>query len=386
MAGNDKATCTKCGKTKRISSDFFLLKNSEPCEMCKNCLTMYIDNQDPETFLWILEKFDVPYVESKWIDIYNTQYKKNPGAMGPKSVLGRYLREMKLSQWAKYTYADSDKLNFEHSKKTQGSLNENQIAQLQEKLEKGEISQAEFDTLTMPADKPAFVPNISQETEDKIREQLTDEDYEYLLLKWGEHFRPSQWVRMEELYSAYEAEYELNADRSDVLKKICKVSLQMDEALELGDVATLDKLQRAYENLRKSAKFTEAQNKEDNTRELDSIGELVAFVEREGGAIPLFRDNPAKDYQEDKIDFCIKDIQNYINHLVREELGLGDLIETYIENLQNNKIETVEDIIDKGFDDDEDTLTAEDVEAFAGFQADEIEKEAQALLEEFGDA
>lgn len=191
-------------------------------------------------------------------------------------------------------------------------------------------------------------------------------------------------MRLEELYTKYESEYELNADREDALKKICKVSLKIDESLDAGDIAAVDKLQRTYDNLRKSAKFTEAQNKEVATRELDSIGELVAFVEREGGAIPLFKDNPVADYAEDKIDFCMRDIQNYINNLVREELGLGDLIETYIENLQNSKIDTIEDIIHQDFEEKE-VLTAEDVEEFSGFQADEIEKEAQALIEEFGD-
>ena len=34
--------------------------------ICKQCITQKVDNWDPETFLWILEKFDLPYIESEW--------------------------------------------------------------------------------------------------------------------------------------------------------------------------------------------------------------------------------------------------------------------------------------------------------------------------------
>lgn len=89
------------------------------------------------------------------------------------------------------------------------------------------------------------------------------------------------------------------------------------------------------------------------------------------------------EYPQDKIDFIIKDMQNYINNLIRDELGLGNIIETYIQKIEENKAKSVEEIMAKGFDQEEDELTAEDVEAFAEFQADEIEQEAQALLDSF---
>ena len=35
-------------------------------QMCKKCLTMHIDNFDESTYLWLLEKMDVPYVPEEW--------------------------------------------------------------------------------------------------------------------------------------------------------------------------------------------------------------------------------------------------------------------------------------------------------------------------------
>ncbi len=57
----------------------------------------------------------------------------------------------------------------------------------------------------------------------------------------------------------------------------------MDEALDLGDTKTFKDLSVTYESLRKSGKFTEAQKQEEERREIDSIGELVAFVEERVG-------------------------------------------------------------------------------------------------------
>lgn len=185
---------------------------------------------------------------------------------------------------------------------------------------------------------------------------------------------------MEELYSKYAAEYELNADREDILKKICKTSLKMDQALDQSDTNGYKQLATTYDQLRKSGKFTEAQNKEEITREIDSIGELVAFVEREGGIIPEFENN--EEYPEDKMDFIIKDLQNYINNLVKNELGLSDLIESYIEKADKQEVMSVEDIVRQGFDKDDD-LTLEEVQEFEEFQASEVEQEAKKLLEQF---
>lgn len=46
----ERQTCIKCGKTKVSKREFFKMKNGERHPMCKDCLTMHIDNRDPKTF------------------------------------------------------------------------------------------------------------------------------------------------------------------------------------------------------------------------------------------------------------------------------------------------------------------------------------------------
>ena len=56
-----RKVCTKCKRNLK-ETDFFKLKTGERCDLCKDCLTQYIDNRKPSTFMWILEMFDVPYI------------------------------------------------------------------------------------------------------------------------------------------------------------------------------------------------------------------------------------------------------------------------------------------------------------------------------------
>lgn len=440
--------CIKCGKDKR-ETDFFMDKNHKRMDICKSCLTMHIDNRKPDTFKWILKKFDIPYVERVWIQMTNKMYLKNPANFGPQSVIGKYIRTMNMAQWCQYNYEDSITLNQETKnlqiqakkrRKEIGEEAEDYNKKLKEQFENGEISEAEYLTMRTDGDdlKPnvhfndeikdaeeiaasnddtdssllddvpeekfldipdmplaaeedqeeeidtenQFIPDAAQANEDKIREELTADDITYLSLKWGLLYKPSEWVELERLYQKYAADYELSVDREQSLKAICKTDLKMNQAIDVGDVKTFKDLQAANDSLRKSAKFTDAQKQEQKKRELDSIGELVAFVEQQGGIIPM-KDDPI-EVPQDKIDFIIKDLKKYTSNLVKNELGLGNLIESFIEKTKESKAQSAEDIMKQGISEDEDVVTQEDAEQFQQFQLEEREEEAKRLAEEYG--
>ena len=93
--------CTKCSKMMDENTQFYTYKNGEKTAMCKKCLTMHIDNFNPETYLWLLQDMDVPYVEAEWKVLRDRAFAKNPNLNG-MSVFGRYLSKMKLKQWIEY--------------------------------------------------------------------------------------------------------------------------------------------------------------------------------------------------------------------------------------------------------------------------------------------
>ena len=136
----------------------------------------------------------MPYIEKKWVQQTNEIYKKK-GKITSKSVLGTYIRTMGMVQYKDLHFSDSDRLNFENQKaeqeaaaarEQQGKTEEN----LRARLERGEISQAEYNTLSVTtanaaqqAYNPGFVVGIAPPDNSALLEQLTEEDYQYLNLK-----------------------------------------------------------------------------------------------------------------------------------------------------------------------------------------------------------
>ena len=123
-----------------------------------------------------------------------------------------------------------------------------------------------------------------------------------------------------------------DADTINTLILICKTNLKMNQALDCGDIEGFQKLSKVSESLRKSAKFTAAQNKEEKNDYVDCVGELVAMCEREG-YIPRYE----TDVPQDKVDLTLKDMNSYIYKLVTQDLGFGQQIEDALKKIQIQK-------------------------------------------------
>ena len=138
---------------------------------------------------------------------------------------------------------------------------------------------------------------------------------------------------------------------------ICKTSLKMNEAIDMGDIDSYQKLSRVYDSMMKSAKFTEAQNKDKDGSAIDSASAIVDFVQSHSGAIPrLHYDQP-----QDLIDQIILDLKAYNRNLIYEDKSLAQEVEKYLqdkrisEEMRKDKKEAKE----KGLD--EVQLTDEDL-------------------------
>ena len=339
-------TCEKCHKT-MDEKQFYTYKNGNKTELCKKCLTMHIDNFNPDTFLWLLKKMDVPYVPSEWNVLRDRAYAKDPNKMNGMSVFGKYLSKMKLKQWKDYGWEDSERLQAKELENNKDKMEEWQKLEkiTQERFENGEISEAEYKTLvsastqnemlngptTMPiAAAPPEDPYIQEDELYDLSEELTEEDKKYLAMKWGRLYKPSEWIELEKIYEQMTASFDIqDADTINTLILICKTNLKMNQAIDIGDLDGFQKLSRVSESLRKSAKFTAAQNKEEKNDFVDSVGELVSMCEREG-FIPRF----ATDIPQDKVDLTLKDMNKYLYKLVTQDLGFGQQIEDALQKIK----------------------------------------------------
>jgi len=338
--------CSKCGKT-MADTNFYTYKDGSKCELCKPCLTMHINNYEPDTFLWLLEKFDVPYIEAEWNVLRDRAFQKDPYKMNGMSVFGKYLSKMKLKQWKDYSWADTEKLKAlaEEKAKMYGEpeeIRKEKLAKMKDAYEKGEITEAQWQTyqeveapkLSFDAGTGSSSPypensNFEQVDIPDVAESLTEEDKIYLALKWGRLYKADEWVSLEKLYNEFMESFDIQgAARIDTLKMICKTSLKMNAAIDCGDVDTYQKLSRVYDAMMKSAKFTEAQNKADKADFVDSAGQLVAYCEKEGGQIPKLEIKTDHDI----VDAIITDLKRYNKSLIYEDKSLAQEIEQYLKN------------------------------------------------------
>ena len=345
----------QCSKCERVMEDvkFFTYKNGQKFEMCKDCITMHLDPFKEQTFVWILQKADVPYVPAEWNKIRDAAYVKNPKKM--KSVLGKYFSKMRLNQWKKYSWADSEEACQELEKQAAVRAQQKKAfeEEMKEQFESGQITQAQYKTLVSTEfqkknnTKIKKLQPVVQEEEDPIgkdnafREQyflseedlpdpaaeLTKEDKQYLAMKWGRNYKPSQWLLLETKYTQMMNSFDIqDADSKNTLMFICKTYLKMDEAIDVGDVESYQKLSRVYDQLRKSMKVTAAQKKEQSTQVIDSVGQLVSFCQKHGHIIPEFQIKAPRDI----VDKVIEDMKGYNRSLIYEDKALARQIEDYI--------------------------------------------------------
>lgn len=371
--------CQKCGKMLDEDTQFYTYKNGEKTEMCKKCLTMHIDNFDESTYLWLLEKMDVPYIPEEWNVLRERAYAKNPNLNG-MSVFGKYLSKMKLKQYKEYGWADTERLNALNDERR--AVQQEERAKFEEEIKKqfeaGEIGEAEYKTMisaetqnkdymSRPVAPPEFPQDkyfsenseMVQEQMENLISELTQEDKKVLAMKWGALYRPEEWIELEKDYNNMMNSFDIqDADTINTLILICKTNLKMNQALDAGDIEGYQKLSKVSESLRKSAKFTAAQNKEQKNDYVDCVGELVAMCEKDG-FIPRFE----TDVPQDKVDLTLKDMENYLYKLVTQDLGFGQQIEDALKKIQIQKEmnENVEDILEE---DDPTTLIDQDYEEF----------------------
>ena len=348
MAAYDKTYyCEKCKRT-MAGEQFYSSNNLEKypndgkLNQCKKCLTMHVDNFNPDSYVWILQECDVPYVPAEWHGLLQT-YGRDKSKLTGASILGRYLSKMRLKQWRDYRWKDTaflqevENAKIEQAMKAQGydaaeiamTLNEKNSA-----IPEGNVEIPVYKDESAN-EAPTYDDYFSQQAPE-INIDLTDEDRTYLCLKWGKTYKPEEWVKLEQLYEDMMSSYDIQtAGHIDTLKLICKTSLKANQLIDIGDVEGFQKMSKVYDGLMKSGKFTAAQNKAESGEFIDSIGELIELCEREGYIERFYVETP-----NDKVDFVIQDMQRYTKTLVEEETNLSLMVE---KALRNNEKEDTED-------------------------------------------
>ena len=391
----EKRTCQKCNRFLNIDQ-FYRSRNLEayPPEgylpVCKKCFTMHLNNWEPSSITPLLEIMDVPYIPEEWEALLQ-RYGQDPKKTTQTAIFGRYLSKMKLKQFSEYRFADSERILEEREKQKQIAAARDESYRLRyAAIQDGNVLDKVNADISLLSDDEILelFPQVEYQQqlqqgflgaqqfqqvpqEPSVEDQIPIEDKMKLSIKWGKTYTVNEWLTMERMYRDMLESYEIKtASHLDYLKMICKTSLKMNQSIDVNDFEGYNKLAKVYDSLMKSAKFTAAQNKTESENEFQAVSELILMAEEEG-FIPRFDVSVPQDI----IDATMRDMERYLNTLVREEQGLGNLIEVAISQMKREEEANAElEAALEGESFVEEDLTDEDYIDFYEFQEEDDEE------------
>ena len=388
--------CEKCNKT-MLADQFYGTNNLEKypdgkLRQCKKCMSMHVDNFNPDTYLWILQECDVPYIPEEWNKLL-ASYGKDRSKLTGLSILGRYLSKMKLKQFRDYRWEHTEHLQEVANKKMEETMKRQgyDAVEIHQAISQATIpipqvveqpKYEENNPFLATGDEDYFAEMNGGSAVDDFVDDLTEEDKTYLRLKWGKTYKPEEWVRLEQLYEEMMASYDIQgAGHIDTLKLVCKTSLKANQLIDIGDIEGFQKMSKVYDSLMKSGKFTAQQNKAETGDFVDSIGELIELCEKQGYIERYYIESP-----KDRVDLTIADMQRYTKTLVEEETNLSIMVEKALRDIEKedeanaeNTEDMIIDDIDLSLEDLEKTLKDQDYVDFQEFLDEEAEADSDYL-------
>lgn len=274
-----KHICQKCGQEKTLAN-FIGVKESPLFDgylpICRECLATILAKA-PEEEVWNLadrlcQWANIPFVPEEWQKCYEG-YGNN--------AFGYYVSIFREQEYSK--------------------LNWNEYNQVYLQLEE---EQRVEDAL----------PLVKEQQLRKWRQ------------KWGEVYSEAELEYLENLHQGLlQSQNVAGALNEDQALKLCKISLIIEDKIREG--ADFSKDLKSYDELAKLANLTPKNVKE--ASEFDSMGEVFAYMEKTGTVLPYY-----DDVVRDEVDFCMKNMLNYLRYLYVNETGVAEEIEHRIENLK----------------------------------------------------
>lgn len=117
----------------------------------------------------------------------------------------------------------------------------------------------------------------------------------------------------------------------DVIKKACKLSILIDQAIASGEIKDIKELSAAHTNFLKMAQIDEM-IEASQSDVIRTVADLVQYLEEKGFEFDYY-DNVERDVY----DKTINEIKNYLRTLVLESTGLEQTLEIIQEKYSEAK-------------------------------------------------
>lgn len=153
-------------------------------------------------------------------------------------------------------------------------------------------------------------------------------------LKWGEQYTFEELIKLDSIYTrSVKANNIINPLQKEAVKTLCKIHIELDEAIRAKDAKAIKDYSTAYSTFSKQADL-EGMINETKTDDITTVAELYDFMEKNNFQFK-FNDG----YDRDEVDRTIKDMQEYLRKLVLESTGLQPLLE----DMMRQKMQTAEE-------------------------------------------
>ena len=130
--------------------------------------------------------------------------------------------------------------------------------------------------------------------------------------------------------------------QKEAIKTLCKLHIEMDEAIKMKDAKAMRDFASTYSAFAKEAKLDMLIN-ESKTDDITTVAELYKYME-DSGFIFKFYDN----HPRDEVDRTIKDLQNSSRRLIVEATGLEQQLSDMIKKkTEKNEEQYMEEITSK---------------------------------------
>ena len=141
-------------------------------------------------------------------------------------------------------------------------------------------------------------------------------------LKWGEQYTFEELIQLDSVYSrTLKANNITNPLQKEAVKTLCKINIEMNEAIRAKDAKAMKDYSTAYSTFAKQADL-EGMINETKTDDITTVAELYDYMEKSGFKFKFY-----DGFDRDEVDRAIKDIQDANRRLILESTGLQPLLE-----------------------------------------------------------
>lgn len=276
MINFNVAKCPKCGKMAQLM--FSNNPLSAPLTICFDCINEQLDYKNLSHADFFCRTYNLPFDANLWIEFVKTY-----GADTFRQYTSAIIEQQE------------DKTNLYYCSSTRD---------LWEKANKEWEKNRSFMEIInkLPAIKESYI--------------------ERSRLKWGEQYNFEELIKLDSIYSrTLRANNITNPLQKQAVQTLCKLQIEMDEAIRAKDAKAIKDFSNAWSTFAKQADL-ETMINETKTDDITTVAELYQYMEDQGFVFKFF-DGADKD----EVDRAITDIQNANRTLILESTGLRGLLE-----------------------------------------------------------